>query len=103
MENVTLTFDKVVKTEYCFVPGIELLQVLGDVGTSVLETKKRDTIDVKNLHEFLVIAVKLMQGLLERHMIMKLLAKFDVCEAFSIGKSRQKNINKKWKVGSSIL
>jgi hypothetical protein len=45
---VTLTFDKVVRTKNGFVPGIKLLQVLGDVGTSVLETKKRDTIDVNN-------------------------------------------------------
>jgi hypothetical protein len=34
--NVTLTFDKVVRTKNGFVPGIKLLQVLGDVGTSVL-------------------------------------------------------------------
>jgi hypothetical protein len=29
--NVTLTFDKVVKTKNGFVPGIDLLLVLGDV------------------------------------------------------------------------
>jgi hypothetical protein len=50
---VTLTFDKVVRTKNGFVPGIKLLQVLGDIGTSVLENKKRDTIDVNNLHKIL--------------------------------------------------
>jgi hypothetical protein len=47
-----------------FVPGIKLLPVLSDVGTSVLETKK----------QFLVIAMKLIVDLLEKHMVMKLLA-----------------------------
>jgi hypothetical protein len=51
--NMTLTFDKVVRTKNGFVPGIKLLQVLGDVGTSVLETKKRDTIDSNNLRKIL--------------------------------------------------
>jgi hypothetical protein len=51
--NVTLTFDKVVRTKNGFVPGVKLLQILGDVGTSVLETKKRNTIDVNNLHKVL--------------------------------------------------
>jgi hypothetical protein len=27
---------------------------------------------------------------------------FDICEAFSIGKAKQKNINKQWKGGSSV-
>jgi hypothetical protein len=51
--NVTLTFDKVVRMKNGFVPGIKLLQVSGNVGTSVLETKKRNTIDVNNLHKVL--------------------------------------------------
>jgi hypothetical protein len=38
--NVILTFDRVERTENGFVPGIKLLQVLRDVGTSVLETNK---------------------------------------------------------------
>jgi hypothetical protein len=37
-----------------------------------LETKKLDMIDAKIYIKFLVIAVKLMLGLLERHMVMKL-------------------------------
>ena len=41
------------RTKNGFVPGIKLLQVLGDVGTSVLETKKRNTIYVNNLHKVL--------------------------------------------------
>jgi hypothetical protein len=33
----------------------------------------------------------------------KITGKFDVCEFFSVRKARQKNINKEWKGGSSIL
>jgi hypothetical protein len=51
--NMTLTFDKVVRTKNGFVPGIKLLSVLGNVGTSVLENKKHETIDVNNLNKIL--------------------------------------------------
>jgi hypothetical protein len=50
---VTLKFEKVVRTKNVFVPGIQLLPVLEDVGNSLMETKKRETIDVKNLHKIL--------------------------------------------------
>jgi hypothetical protein len=52
--NVTLKFNKVVRTKDGFVPGIKFLPVLGDVGTSVLETNKHEMIDVNNLHKILV-------------------------------------------------
>jgi hypothetical protein len=48
--SVTLTFDRVVRTKNGFVPGIKLLPVLSDVGTSGMEIKKREMIDVNNLH-----------------------------------------------------
>jgi hypothetical protein len=70
--NVTLTFDKAVRKKNGLVPGIKLLPVFSDFRTSVLETKKLETIDVNILHKFLVIAMKLMLGLLEKHMVMKL-------------------------------
>jgi hypothetical protein len=47
--NVTLTFDKVVRKENGFVPGIKLFSLLSDAVTSVLETKKLETIDVKGM------------------------------------------------------
>jgi hypothetical protein len=46
--------------------------------------------------------VKLMLGLLERHIGYEVTGKFDVFEACSVAKERQKNINKEWKGGSSI-
>jgi hypothetical protein len=86
--NVTLTFDKVVRTKNDFVPGIKLLQVLGDVGTSVLETKKRDTIDVNNLHKILGHCGEVNARLTGK--------------AYGYEVTGNKNINKEWKGGSLI-
>jgi hypothetical protein len=92
--NVTLTFDKVVRTKNDFVPGIKLFQVLGDVGTSVLETKKRDRIDVNNLHKILGHYGEFNARLTEKAYGYEVTGKFDVCEACSVAKARQKNIKK---------
>jgi hypothetical protein len=100
--KVTLTFDKVVRTKNGFVPGIKLLQVLGDVGTSVLETKKRDTIDVNNLDKILGHCGEVNARLTGKAYGYEGTGKFDVCEAYSVAKARQKNINIEWKGGSSI-
>jgi hypothetical protein len=101
-ENVTLRFDKVLRKKNGFVPGIKLLQVLGDAGTSVLETKKRDTIDVNNLRKILGHCGEVNAMLTGKAYGYEIIVKFDVCEACSVGKARQKNINKEWKGGSSI-
>jgi hypothetical protein len=92
--NVTLTFDKVVRTKNDFVPGIKLLQLLGDVGTSVLETKKRDRIDFNNLHKILGHYGEVNARLTEKAYGYEVTGKFDVCEACSVAKARQKNIKK---------
>jgi hypothetical protein len=88
--NVTLTFDKVVRTKNGFVPGIKLLQVLSDVGTSVLETKKHDTIDVNNLHKVLGHCGEVNARLTGKAYGYEVTSKFDVCEACSVAKARQK-------------
>jgi hypothetical protein len=85
--NVTLTFDKVVRTKNCFVPGIKILPVLGDVGNSILETKKRDTIDVNNLHKILGHCGEVNARLTGKAFGYEVSGKFDVCEAFSVGKT----------------
>jgi hypothetical protein len=66
--NVTLTFDKVMRTKNGFVPGITLLS---DFRTSVLKTKKRDTIDVRNSHKILGHCGEV-NARLKRHIVMKL-------------------------------
>jgi hypothetical protein len=91
---VTLTLDKVVRTKSGFIPGIKLLQVLGDVGTSVLETKKRETIDVMNLHKILGHC-----GEVNARFTGKAYGYEVPANLMSM---KHKNINKEWKGGSSI-
>jgi hypothetical protein len=100
--NVTLTLEKVVRTKDGFVPGIKLLQVLDDVGTSALETKKRNTIDVNNLHKVLGHCDEVNARLTGKAYGYEVTGEFDVCEACSVAKARHKNINKEWKGGRSI-
>jgi hypothetical protein len=76
--NVTLTFDKVVRTKNGFVPGIKLLQVLGDVGTSVLDSKKH-------------------ARLTERHMAMKLPANLMPVKLVQLQKQGRKTSTKNGK------
>jgi hypothetical protein len=98
--NVTLTFDNIVRTKNSFVPGIKLSPVLGDVGTSVLETKKRGTIYVNNLHKVLGHCGEFNARLTRKAYGYEITGKFDVCKSCSVGNGRQKNINKEWKGGS---
>jgi hypothetical protein len=95
--NVTLTFDKVMRTKNGFVPEIKLLQVLGDVGTSILGTKKRDTIDVNNLHKILGHCGEVNARLTGKAYGYEVTGEFDVCEACSIAKARQKTSTKNGK------
>jgi hypothetical protein len=95
--NVTLTFDKVVRTKNGFVPGIKLLQVLDDVVTSILETKKRNTIDVNKLHKVLGHCGEVNARLTGKAYGYEVTGKFDVCEACSVAKARQKTSTKSGK------
>jgi hypothetical protein len=101
--NVTLTFDKVVRTKNGFIPVIKLLQVLGDVGTSVLETMKCEMIDLNNLHKILGHCGEINARLTGKANGYEVIDKFDDdCKSYSVGKARQKNINKEWNGGISI-
>jgi hypothetical protein len=82
--NVTLTFDKFLRTKNGFFPGIKLLQLLGDVGDSVLETKKRNTIDVNNLHKILGYCSEVNARLTGKTYGYEGTGKFDVCKACSV-------------------
>jgi hypothetical protein len=100
--EMCLTFDKVVRTKNGFIPGIKLLQILDDVGNSVVITKRGDTIDVNNLHKLLGHCGEVNARLTGKAYGYEVTGKFDVCEACSVSKARQKTINKEWKGGSSI-
>jgi hypothetical protein len=73
------------------------LQVLGDVGTSVLETKKHEKIDVNNLHKILGLCGEVNARLTGKAHGYEVIGKFDVCEACSVGKTMQKRSTKNGK------
>jgi hypothetical protein len=79
-----------VRTKNGFVSCIKLLQVLGDVGTSVLETTKRDTIDVNNLHKTLGHCSEVNARFTGKAYGYEVTGKFDVCEACSVAKQGKK-------------
>jgi hypothetical protein len=64
-----------------------LLPVFGDIGTSVMKTKKHDTIDFINLHEILGHCDGVSARLTGKAYVYEVTGKFDVCEAFSVGKA----------------
>jgi hypothetical protein len=99
--NVSLTFDKIMKTKNGFVPGIRLMPVLSDIGTAVVESGKGESIDVNNLHKILGHCGDESTRLTGKAFGFNVTGKFDTCEACSVAKARQKNVNKEWKGGST--
>jgi hypothetical protein len=99
---VILTFDKDVRTKNSFVPEIKLFPGLGDVGTSVMETKKRETIDANNLHKILGHCGEVYERLTGKAYGYEVSNKYDVFKACSVGKTRHESFNKELKRGSLI-
>jgi hypothetical protein len=69
---------------------------------NLLSRKKRDTIDVNNLHKNFSHCNEVNARLTGKAYGYEVTGKFEVCEACSVAKASQKNINKEWKGRSSI-
>jgi transposase InsO family protein len=79
--------------------------VLADIGATVVNTKKgkpKNSINVNNLHKILGHCEEASARLTGKALVYEVIGTFDTCEACSIGKAKQKNINKQWKGGSSV-
>ena len=77
--------------------------LLNDVSATVVESKKeksKNMIDVNNLHKILGHCGEASARLTGKALGYEVIGTFDTCEACSIGKARQKNVNKDWKGGS---
>jgi hypothetical protein len=88
-----------------FVPGIKMKDVLNGIGATVVDPKKgkaKNTVNVNNLHKILGHCGEATARLTVKALGYKVIGTFDTCEACSIGKARQKNINKQWKGGISV-
>ena len=68
--------------------------MLGDFATTVVESKKNESIDVNNLHKILSHCGEVSARLPGKSFGHEVTEKFETCEACSVGKARQKNVNK---------
>jgi hypothetical protein len=93
-------FNRCLKSKNCFVPAIKMKAVLADIGATVVNAK--NSINVNNLHKILDHCGAASARLTGKALGYEVIGTFDTCEACSIGKARQKNINKQWKGGSSV-
>jgi hypothetical protein len=71
-ENVNFTFNKLVRMKNGFIPGIILLQDWVMLGLQSWKLRNVRQLMSKMCIKFLIIVVKLMLGLLEKHMVLKL-------------------------------
>jgi hypothetical protein len=93
-------FDRCLKSKNGFVPAIKMKAVLADIGATVVNA--RNSINVNNLHKILGHCGEASARLTGKPLGHEVIGTFDTCEACSIGKAKQKNINKQWKGGSSV-
>jgi hypothetical protein len=103
--KTVILFDRCLKSKIGFVPAIKMKAVSADIGATVVNTKKgkpKNSINVNNLHKILGHCGEASARLTGKALGYEVIGTFDICEACSIGKAKQKNINKQWKGGSSV-
>ena len=100
--NTTLYFDRMLKTKNGFVSGIKLLPILGNniATTAVEENKVKPKININNLHKILGHCGEVATRMTGKSFGYDVTGDYKTCEACSVAKARQKNINKDWKGGS---
>jgi hypothetical protein len=100
--NTTLYFDRILKIKNGFVSEIKLLPIRVDMATIVFDSRgMKKNIDIYNLHTILVHCGEATAKMTGKAKGYDVVGVFKPCEACSVGKARQKNINKEWK-GSSM-
>jgi hypothetical protein len=101
--NTTLYFNRMLKTKNGFVSGIKLLPILGNnIATTVVEANKvKPKININNLHKIVGHFGEVATRMTGKSFGYDVVGNYMTCEASSVAKARQKNINKDWK-GSSF-
>jgi hypothetical protein len=69
---------------------------------SIQRKKPKNSINVYNLHKILGHCGEASARLTGKALGYEVIGTFDTCEACSIGKAKQKKINKQWKAVSSV-
>jgi hypothetical protein len=98
--KTVIIFDRCLKSKNGLVPAIKMKAVLADIGATVVNAK--NSINVNNLHKILGHCGEASTRLTGKALGYEVIGTFDTCKACSIGKVKQKNINKQWKGGSSV-
>jgi hypothetical protein len=89
---MVILFDRCLKSKNGFVPRIKMKAVLRDIDATVVNAK--NSINVNNLHKILGHCGEASARLTGKVLGYEIIGIFDTCEACSIGKAKQKNINK---------
>jgi hypothetical protein len=94
--NTTLYFDIILKTKNRFVLGIKLLTMLGNniATTEVRANKVKPKININNLHKMLGHCGEVATRMNGKSFGYDVEGDYKACEACSVAKTRQKNINK---------
>jgi hypothetical protein len=92
------------KTKNGFVSGIKLLPILGyNIATTAVEgIKVKSKININNLHRIRGHCGEAATRMTGKSYGIDVVGKHKSCEACSVAKARQKNINRDWKGGSVI-
>jgi len=98
-----LYFDRMLKTKNGFVSEIKLLPILGNnIATTAVEANKvKPKVNINNLYKMLGHCGEVATRMTGKSFGYDVVGNYMTCEACSVAKARQKNINKDWK-GSSI-
>jgi hypothetical protein len=100
--NTTLYFNRMLKTKNGFVSGIKLLPTLvNNIVTTVEANKVKPKININNPRKILGHCGEVATRMSGKSFGYDVVGNYMTCEACSVAKARQKNINKDWK-GSSI-
>jgi hypothetical protein len=95
--KMVILFDRCLKSKNDFLPGIKMKAVLGDIRATVVdpkEEKPKNSINVNNLHKILGHCGEARTRLTGKALGYEVIGTFDTGESCSIGKAKQKNINK---------
>jgi hypothetical protein len=100
--NTTLFFDIILRTKNGFVSGMKLIPMSGNIATTAAEVNKvKPKINISNLHKCLGHCGEVATRMTGKSYGYDVGGNYKTCEACSVAKARQKNINKDWK-GDSI-
>ena len=103
--SVIILFDRFITSKNGSVPVIKMKPLLNAVSATSVESRKgksKNTIEINDLHQILGHCGEASARLTGKALGYEVIGTFDTCEACSIGKARQKNVNKDWKGGSLI-